>query len=348
MHVNIFSYSDQGCRLALTIANLFETATCYTTKAFASTYGLTATARIPAKVREIFHSSDLLIFIGAAGIAVRSIAPCIQNKATDPACLVIDDAATFVIPILSGHIGGANDHCRSIATALDAVPVITTATDVNNKFAVDVFATKNNLNISSMLIAREVSAAILTNNIPISFAQNITLADPLPLSLISADIGDIGILVSYRSFKPYAVTLNLIPQNLVVGIGCRKGVSAAEISDAFDEAFATHHLYSQAVHSVCSIDLKEQESGLVQFCAHRTFPITFFTAEELANTPGEFTSSNFVQSVTGVDNVCERAAVRGSDGPLILKKFCKHGVTIAVAAANKVVQFSFPDTISHE
>ncbi len=114
--------------------------------------------------KEHFSVCQLLVFIGAAGIAVRAIAPYVRDKRTDPAVLVMDEKGTFVIPLLSGHIGGANEVAGYVSEKLGAVPVFTTATDVNRLFAVDVFAKKNNLWISDMKLAKEVSASLLHGN----------------------------------------------------------------------------------------------------------------------------------------------------------------------------------------
>ena len=93
--------------------------------------------------KEVFWQYDALIFVGAAAIAVRSIAPCLKDKLTDPAVLVVDEKAQYVIPLLSGHVGGANALASRLAADLQALPVITTATDIQGLFAVDVFAVKN-------------------------------------------------------------------------------------------------------------------------------------------------------------------------------------------------------------
>ena len=118
-----------------------------------------------------FMDSDVIIFIGATGIAVRGIAPHVRDKRYDPAVIVIDEQGKFCIALLSGHIGGANDMVRRISAKLGSVPVITTATDVNDLFAVDEFATKNDMTISSMTYAKEVSAALLSGD-PVGFWTN--------------------------------------------------------------------------------------------------------------------------------------------------------------------------------
>ena len=126
-----------------------------------------------------FAQSDAIIFIGACGIAVRSIAPFVSSKKTDPAVVVIDEQGKFAISLLSGHIGGANELTEEISNLLHATPVITTATDINNKFAVDVFAKTNGCYISDMTMAKEISAALVNGN-SVGFASDFPWVGEIP------------------------------------------------------------------------------------------------------------------------------------------------------------------------
>ncbi len=130
-----------------------------------------------------FSDSELLIFVGASGIAVRAIAPSVRSKTQDPAVLCIDELGSFVISLLSGHIGRANEWTAAVAKELEAIPVITTATDLHEAFAVDVFARKNHLEIDDMKLAKEISAAILDGK-RIGFASEIPFCGPLPKELV--------------------------------------------------------------------------------------------------------------------------------------------------------------------
>ena len=127
-----------------------------------------------------FYEKDAMIFVGAAGIAVRAIAPWVRSKETDPAVLCVDEAGRFVIPLLSGHLGGANDLAMLAAEILGAVPVITTATDLRQAFAVDVFAKKNQLTILNLKTAKGISAAILRGERVGLFSELTILGDMPP------------------------------------------------------------------------------------------------------------------------------------------------------------------------
>lgn len=139
--------------------------------------------------QKAFNRSELLIFVGAAGIAVRTIAPFVKDKFTDPAVLVIDEKGRFVIPVLSGHAGGANQWAQILAEALSAIPVITTATDINGRFAVDVFAVRNHLSISDRILAKKISSAILRGS-QIDFICEKNIKGELPKELIWTPVSD--------------------------------------------------------------------------------------------------------------------------------------------------------------
>lgn len=145
-------------------------------------------------------------------------------------------------------------------------------------------------------------------------------------------------MIGYRTKEPFAETLRLTPKVLHVGIGCRRGTAQETIEAAVAAVLSAHQLDPSAVKGVYSIDLKRQEAGLLAACAKHNWPTVFYTAEELRSVPGEFTDSPFVQEMTGVGNVCERAAMRGAE-KLLVKKTAVDGVTVAVAAEHWEVTF---------
>ena len=243
--------------------------------------------------------------------------------------IVIDDRGKFVIPILSGHIGGANEIAKKTAEMLSAVPVITTATDGAGKFSCNTWAFTHGCAISSLKTAKDVSAAILENDIPVS--SEYPLHDPLPEGLYRGDAGEIGIYIGIKKSGPYIKTLRLIPRVLSVGIGCRKGAASEALEHIFDRFCKERNILPQAIRAAASVSLKAEEEGLLRFCERHDWPIHFFEVEELISAEGDYSASAFVKAAVGVDNVCERAAVLESGGILIERKFARDGVTFALA-----------------
>ena len=315
--------------------------------------------RVDISLREwtfgMFGEKDAVIFIGAAGICVRAVSAFVRDKRRDPAVIVIDEKGRFCIPLLSGHIGGANELALKLAEAVGAEPVITTATDINGLFAVDVFADKNALEISDTALAKEVSAGLLAGG-KVGFTSELPAAGSLPDALIvlppktqafqnpdpedACGIPDLGIYVGiYTDKSPYAKTLFLVPKILFAGIGCKKGKTDDEIDALFDTVTEKEHINPLSLCGAASIDLKADERGIRDFCRRRHIPFNTYSAEELLSAEGEFTASEFVKSVTSVDNVCERAAVLTSGGKLICRKCVREGVTLALAVKHKEISF---------
>ena len=211
-----------------------------------------------------FSRRDALIFVGACGIAVREIAPYVRDKKTDPAVLVLDERARHVIPLLSGHIGGANRLALRLSSVLGADPVITTATDVNRKFAVDEFAARTGCAISDMQLAKAFAAGILEREMPLCSA--FPIVSPLPGGVYEAGSGALGVYIGCDVREPFQKTLRLIPKKLRVGLGCRRGVCASAITSAIQRVFAENRLDLRAISGVFSIDLKKDEPGLLMAC----------------------------------------------------------------------------------
>ena len=298
-----------------------------------------------------FAESDAIIFIGACGIAVRSIAPFVSSKKTDPAVVVIDEQGKFAISLLSGHIGGANELTEEISNLLHATPVITTATDINNKFAVDVFAKTNGCYISDMTMAKEISAALVNGN-SVGFASDFPWVGEIPKELHLLDEEDetkekpeMGIYVTNSYLKhPFVHTLYLVPKIITLGVGCKKDTPADTVEKVVRKACDELLIPSVSMELVASIDLKKEEQGILEYCKERNLPFETYSAEQLKEVEGSFAESKFVEETTGVDNVCERSAILGSSkhgekSNLILRKYAEDGVTAALARRKWSVQF---------
>lgn len=299
---------------------------------------------------EHFQKDDGLIFVGACGIAVRSIAPQVASKKSDPAVLVVDECGQFVISLLSGHLGGANELSLKAAQILGAQPVVTTATDLHKRFAVDVFARKNGCEILFMKAAKEVSAALLAGE-SVGFYSEFPLVGAFPNGLTECDAEGIpfegeaplrSVLLS-RSILP--VCRLPLPHRwchlaVTLGMGCRKNKEADIIRREAENCLMESDIYRQAVGNLASISLKKDEPGLNALAEEWKIPFVTYTEEELKEVKGEFTPSAFVRTITGVENVCERSAVLASgNGSLIRKKTGREGVTTALGLRKWEVHF---------
>ncbi len=307
---------------------------------------------------DCFAQASGILFIGACGIAVRTIAPFLKSKTTDPAVLVMDEKGQFVISLLSGHLGGANELTAEIAELTGAVPVITTASDVNGKTAVDVLAKKNGLKIGSMSDAKKMAAAIVRGEqvgiwcsgqtegkLPEEFVllespENISHTAVEHLLWISEQLPKKAELQTHLSGRA-GIVLHLIPRNVVLGIGCRRNKTEEEIIHEVSRVLEEESIPEEALVGAASIDLKKEEQGILALCKRYGISFTTYTANELAQAEGEFEPSEFVKRTTGVDNVCERAALlaAGKNARLIRKKYAANGITVALAVREWKISF---------
>ena len=287
---------------------------------------------------KMFAEKRAMIFVSATGIAVRAIAPWIRDKMTDPPVVTVDEGAQFVIPLLSGHVGGANELARHIADWLEAVPVITTATDVNGKFAVDLFASAYHMTIIDRKEAKNISAAVLEG-------KQIGVFSDLPIKKLPDGVvmdrwceENICITVKDPSFpEKKASYLRLVPRAVVLGVGCRRGTDPEFMKEKVFALLKEHGIDPAAVKAIASVDVKQDEPavlGLKQVfdgeCLHQPCEQRFYTPEQLNQVPGDFKESAFVKKQIGVGNVCERSAC-AAGGKLLVEKQAGDGITLAAA-----------------
>ena len=286
-----------------------------------------------------FYAADALIFVGAAGIAVRLTAPLIKSKTTDPAVLVVDEFGRYVIPLLSGHLGGANRLALKIASALDAAPVITTATDLNRVFAVDEWAMATGCVIDNPGRIKNISGALLRGE-EVGFHSDFPVHGPLPEGLTQNQKTPAGICVSFDAGKqPFAVTLNLIPRIAALGAGCKKNTNADDFERFALKQLARRKVCVKALKVLASVDLKRDEPCFLAFSSKYGAEFVTYAPERLREADGNFSGSRFVSDTIGVDNVCERAAVLSSAGALVMPKTRGIGMTMALAVPDWVCRF---------
>lgn len=298
-------------------------------------------SQLKPTVEKHFQEVDAFVFVGALGIAVRGIAPYIKSKTTDPAVVVIDELGRYVIPVISGHIGGANELANELAQAISATPIITTATDINGVFAIDTWATKMGLNIVNPECIKHVSAKALKGG-SITVYSEIDMELPKELEPSSNITADVMITTKVDSIARRSWNFNilkLVAPIYALGIGCRRGTSAKQIKLAVRNVLAANNIHAKSIFGIASIDLKADEIGLLEFAKELGMTPQFYSSEELSSLKGSFSRSPFVAGVTGVSNVCERAAVMR----------CRKAIeTLPQAVENPILPFLKPKSLIYE
>lgn len=380
--VSIISFTKYGASLSLEFKDILMEYNCnvklYTGKSSISYNGI---ENINCSLREWtgvhFKEDDVIIFTGACGIAVRSIAPFINSKCTDPAVLVADDMGINIISLLSGHIGRANELARLLASATNANAVITTSSDIHNKIAIDLLAERNNLYIENMEAARRIQAAVIEGS-PVTVFCNARITGKVPDNFLFSNIDKCntdksntiendtsenntnksntnkGIISKYNivispftSFREWgifnnkdSITLYLIPKVVTLGTGCRRSKPYSEINSFIKEALNNAGISIYSVSGIATIDIKKDEPGILEFAEKEHLPVSFYSAEELRTVAGSTSHSDFVKEITGVGNVCECAALfPQGEKELVLAKQAGNGVTVAAAVRKWSVDF---------
>ncbi len=337
MKLGIISFTENGRRLSEHIAKALHEQE----QTGDALYAEISSGEMPvgewAKIQ--MKEKNALLFIGACGIAVRAVAPYLTDKLHDSPVLVMDERGKYVIPILAGHVGGANEIARYLGEITGAEPVITTATDINHKFAVDLFAKENDLCIINKEGIAKVSSKVLageeiTVSVEPGYESGLKWESSLDgirqISYPPKEYADIVITTKPDEFD---AALILQPKEYVIGLGCKKGKSAEEIDFFLMGKLSECGVSISQVLALASISVKNDEQGIIRWCRKENIPFLTYTAKELHAVEGDFVQSSFVQEQVGVDNVCERAAIRacGGNGQLICAKCAENGMTFALA-----------------
>lgn len=299
-------------------------------------------SRLKDLVPRLWQESSVLIFVMATGIVVRQIASLIEGKDRDPAVLVLDEEGKFVIPLLSGHLGGANAWAHQIGEQIGAVPVITTATDVRGMVAPDEYARRYGWKVEPVHHLPVVNRLLLEQKSLKAWASNSLkpehdrLVKDSHYQFLSAKEKEQAnvIIDAFPSSSIKEDCIYLVPPILSIGVGCRRGVAKEVILERIRMAVEQLGASLKAISGIYSIDLKSDEAGLIETAKYLRVPFQTFRADELqaVNLQEQLNRSNFVREKIGVDGVCEAASLLGAKrGRLVLPKVKGQGVTVAIS-----------------
>jgi cobalt-precorrin 5A hydrolase len=297
------------------------------------------------KIAELFKTNDALVCIFSLGAVIRLISPYIKDKKTDPAVLVIDDKAKFVISVLSGHIGGANQLTEEIAGKLGSTAVVTTAADVNKTIAVDLLGKELGWKIDDDSTVTKVSA-FMVNEEKIGVFQDAGNKDwcnkKMPINvMIYSSIEELKnsqskgfLIITDKEVEDPEILENSVvyrPPTLVVGVGLHGDTTKETIREGLNFCFKKYKLNAKSVAKLVSIKKKQDVQGLIDLGKEMNVPIQYFEKEELAiiEIPNP---SETVQAFEGTPSVSEAAAIKSSNGKLIVEKQkFPPNLTIAIA-----------------
>lgn len=336
MKIAIISVSDKGKELALDLKEKLDLdSTVIKTDLFHK--------NVKKHFMIAFYEYDAVIAIMASGILIRSIAPLIESKVTDPAVLNIDDNGNFVISTLSGHLGGANRLAEKVAVMIDATPVITTSTDVNNRLGIDVLANDLYLSIDNTKEILFFNKAILEGK-EISLTVNPNKDFTYLFEYLNENESKINVSIYYSSkmdtdeihvsLDGHEMTLR--EKKIVVGIGCRRGKECEKIYEGFKKSLDDLGISSSRVNMLASAEIKKDEKGILELSDRLDIPVHFVDIDRLKLFESrDVSKSEFVYSKFGIYGVCEPSAMimAGFDSKLIYKKTSYGGVTISIAVS---------------
>jgi cobalt-precorrin 5A hydrolase len=338
--LKILALTPQGAALARRLSRGLPGASAWLPQTQAVEPGDLAFARLADAFREAFERGEDLVCVMAAGIVVRSIAPYLKGKATDPAVVVVDEAGRFAVSLLSGHLGGANDLARRVAEALGGTPVITTATDVAGLPALDVLAATHGLAIENLAGVRPIHMALLAGHPvrvvdPQGFLSGELSAHPELFSLepdLDRALAGPGpaVYIGFRERPWPPEWLRLRPRNLVAGMGCHKGTPGEELVAFIRATFQRAGLSLLSLKALATIDAKKDEPGLRLAARSLGVDFLWFTATELEDVPVPNPSPRVARHMK-VASVSEAAALKAGGVELIVPKEKAPNATLAVA-----------------
>jgi cobalt-precorrin 5A hydrolase len=353
--IAVVAITRRGVETALKIKEALDKAglnsTVYAPKKYSQNGVVPLDKKFADFIRDTYSAVDALVAVMAIGIVIRSVAPLLESKLTDPAVVGVDAIGKFVISLLSGHYGGANELARTIAKGIEATPVITTASDVTGKMSVDELAKTMHLTIQNPESLVAVNAAIVNDDrvIVVLIGDVKIPADAISCyeikktengtqSLEIINQYDAGIIITQ---EPLSIAKFITPftilktKNIVVGLGARKESTADSMIEAVNKALERVHVPLERVNHFATVDIKKTSKPMMEAVAQLGAPLEFLSVDALRslNHVDLSPDSAMVQKKIGVGGVCERAALiaAGKNSKLLLKKTKLNGVTVAIA-----------------
>lgn len=303
--------------------------------------------------KEAIDCCDGLIFISSTGIAVRAVAPYLKSKDVDPPIIVIDCSGKFVISLVSGHLGGANELTLKIAKHINAEPVITTATDNLGIIAPDILAKENNLIIDNLKKAKNI-ASMLVEGKKITFVDEENKID-LPCGYIDNFQDSCGLIfvtnkddikkvnkpeLDFKEIEniilsePNGIlnknnTLKLIRKNIILGIGCRKNFDKDKMLEIVKRYLKEYNIDIRAVKKIATVEVKAKEDAILNLAEILDCSLEIHSIEKIKKIHHKYIGSDFVEKTIGVRAVCE-PSVELSKGKLITDKLSCDGMTLCI------------------
>lgn len=333
MKIACFSFTDRGNALGEKIKEL-SNIDIYQIHHYPNSQ---VAGGIKQLLKEIWHDYEGFIFISATGIAVRMISTFIEHKSFDPAIVVIDDLGKFSISLLSGHLGGANEIAKWIGEKIDAIPVITTASDNRGIDSIDMYAKTNNYFVEDMDTITKITSMMVngkriglyTEEDAIIKYDNLVLINSL--ENVDSTIDGIIIVTSQKKVPPISVPFTILrPKNINIGIGCRKGIETKRIIESINVALSEINISTKSIKAIGTVEVKKDETGIIEAAKYFNCPLRIFTIDEIKEVEENFSKSQFVKDTIGVYSVSEPSAYL-LGGKLIKEKSMHNGITISIS-----------------
>jgi cobalt-precorrin 5A hydrolase len=326
MKYAIITFTEQGDKIAEVLASRFDVDLYSKKKQSGFNF-----KQVSKKVMENYLA---IIFISSTGIAVRAIAPYIKSKDVDPAVLVIDNSCNYVISLLSGHLGGANQLTLDVSKFLHAEPIITTATDNLGIEAPDMIAKDNELIIEDLKKAKDISALLVEGKKVGFFDEKGIVQTPIGYSSNLDDICGLLYVSSSENINNHLQdrtipTLKLIRRDIVLGIGCRKDFLTDKMKHTVLRVLKENNIDYRAIKSIATVEVKKDEIAINALVDYFKCELEIFTVEDIRVIQDKFEGSDFVEKTIGVRSVSE-PCTELSGARIISGKMKLDGMTLCI------------------